>query len=84
MRRFGTALSALMLAGIMAGAAHAAQKPKAPPRPILKEEKAKRQEPVKRQNFRARRPDEIAPWEGFEDCAFGVPCVGPTFNPRWN
>lgn len=33
--------------------------------------------PAKRQNFRARRPDEIPPWEGFEDCPFGFPCVGP-------
>jgi hypothetical protein len=33
-------------------------------------------EPEKRQNFRARRPDEIPPWEGFEDCPMMFPCVG--------
>lgn len=37
---------------------------------------ASRQAPVKRQNFRARRADEIPPWEGFEDCPLGMPCVG--------
>lgn len=84
MGRLRTALLAMMLAGTLVGAAHAAQKPKTPPRPVVKEEKTKPREPVKRQNFRARRADEIAPWEGFEDCAFGVPCVGPSFNPRWN
>ena len=34
------------------------------------------QEPVKRQNFRARRADEFPPWEGFEDCPMAFPCVG--------
>ncbi|MGD9869308.1 MAG: hypothetical protein AB7U38_15070 [Hyphomicrobiales bacterium] len=73
-----------MLGVALASPGHAAQKPAPAPKPAVKVKKAKEHPPVKRQNFRARSADEISPGEGFEDCAFGVPCVGPTFNPRWN
>jgi hypothetical protein len=41
------------------------------------------QEPEKRQNFRARRADEIPPWEGFEDCPMAFPCVGMMSPQGW-
>lgn len=84
MARLAGVLIAAAVAGALAAPAQAAQKPRRPPPPTAEQEKAKQDRPVKRQNFRARSADEISPWEGFEDCAFGVPCVGPTFNPRWN
>ena len=48
-----------------------ARKPERPPQAATVQ-----QEPVKRQNFRARRTDEFPPWEGFEDCPMAFPCVG--------
>ena len=48
-----------------------AKKRERPPQPATVQ-----QEPVKRQNFRARRADEFPPWEGFEDCPMAFPCVG--------
>ena len=64
---------ALALASGAAVQAHSvkAKKPEQPQRPA-----AVKQEPQKRQNFRARRADEFPPWEGFEDCPMAFPCVG--------
>ena len=64
---------ALALTTETAAAAHAseAKKRERPPQPATVQ-----QEPVKRQNFRARRADEFPPWEGFEDCPMAFPCVG--------
>jgi hypothetical protein len=42
-----------------------------------------KQEPQPRQNFRARRPDEIPPWEGYEDCPMMFPCVGAVGPDGW-
>jgi hypothetical protein len=64
---------ALALSAATAGATHA-DKPRKPERPH--KPATVQTEPEKRQNFRARRPDEIPPWEGFEDCPMAFPCVG--------
>ena len=68
-----TAAIALALSAETAAATHTikAKKPQRPPQPVIVQ-----QEPVKRQNFRARRADEFPPWEGFEDCPLAFPCVG--------
>lgn len=63
----------LALSAATAAATHL-DEPRKPERPHKPE--AAQQEPEKRQNFRARRPDEIPPWEGFEDCPLAFPCVG--------
>jgi hypothetical protein len=70
-------LAAAMAAGALAAAP--APKPKPPPQ---KPHVVKQQQPVVKQNFRGRRPDEIYPWEGFEDCPLVVPCVGTLRNTR--
>lgn len=64
---------ALALTAETAAATHTseAKKRERPPQPATVQ-----QEPVKRQNFRARRADEFPPWEGFEDCPMAFPCVG--------
>lgn len=63
----------LALSAESAAATHTseAKKRERPPQPVIVQE-----EPVKRQNFRARRADEFPPWEGFEDCPMAFPCVG--------
>lgn len=68
--------AAIALAGAgSAGASHdQPQRAEAADAPVA----TSRPPPVKRQNFRARRADEIPPWEGFEDCPLGLPCVGIT------
>lgn len=72
-------LSAAWLGGaalVMATAVDAAPAKKAQGSTRAERPAAVHEKPVKRQNFRARRPDEIPPWEGFEDCPLGFPCVG--------
>jgi hypothetical protein len=69
-------LAAMVLTVMAASAAatHTSPPPK-PERPPAQPSSVQ-QEPEKRQNFRARRADEIPPWEGFEDCPMAFPCVG--------
>jgi hypothetical protein len=71
-------LATMLLAATAAsaGATHTGppRKPERPPPP--QPSTVQQQEPVKRQNFRARRADEFPPWEGFEDCPMAFPCVG--------
>lgn len=85
--RFAAMLSLAALAWVAASpvveAAHTAKHAAKPPVARKVPLDADRREPVKRQNFRARTPDEISPWEGFEDCPLGFPCVGVMGNPRW-
>ena len=76
MRRLVITMTAgfiVTLAAAVAADAHPV-KPKTPER--QQRPAVVQQEPVKRQNFRARRADEFPPWEGFEDCPMAFPCVG--------
>jgi hypothetical protein len=88
MKRFATALAIAVLAAAVAPATAEAghvitgQPQQAPKAARKKPIKTQRSEPVKRQNFRARHPSEISPWEGFEDCRLG-PCVGMSAGPRF-
>ena len=72
------ALCALIGAAVMLGQGSEAATAKKPKRAeVQKPAAVKLQQPRVRQNFRARRPEEIPPWEGFEDCPLMFPCVGP-------
>ena len=73
-------LTALAIAPSLAAAATARTKKKKSKKKVA--EPPPPQPAVKRQNFRARRPEEIPPWEGFEDCPFGLPCVGGARRPK--
>ena len=71
---------ALAMTVASASATHLTQ-PRKPERP--QQPATIQQEPVKRQNFRARRADEFPPWEGFEDCPMAFPCVGIVAPHQW-
>lgn len=77
-----TVLAAILLAMTAAGAGATHEGPPRKPERPPAQPSSVQQEPEKRQNFRARRPGEFPPWEGFEDCPMAFPCVGAAVGPE--